>query len=100
MFFIYQHYYNWILVAAGKKADPKAAAKKVEQKPAVKKWTKEDDAARKIQTVARGFLSRRTLQKMRKEKEDYEALMDKLEQEVYHCHPTFNVVLVIIRLEL
>lgn len=61
----------------------------VEEKPgkppapvAVKKWTKEDEAARKIQKCVRRFLAVRQLAKRKKEHADYEELMDKLEKEV------------------
>lgn len=52
-------------------------------KPAEKKWTPQDDAARKIQTCYRGHLARKARQKKIKEKEEYEILMDKLEKEVH-----------------
>lgn len=55
---------------------------KAVEKPPVKKWTEQDEAAKKIQTVVRGFLGRRALKKLKQEKEDYEDLMDKLEREV------------------
>ena len=45
-------------------------------------WTPEDESARKIQTAARGYLARKELKKLEKEKEQYEELMDKLEKEV------------------
>jgi len=48
----------------------------------VKKWTREDVAACKIQKYVRRFLAKRQLAKRRKERADYEALMDKLEKEV------------------
>jgi len=38
--------------------------------------------ARKIQTIIRGFLARRKLKKLKKGKQDYEDLMDKLERDV------------------
>lgn len=49
------------------------------QKPA---WTKEDGAARKIQTVFRRYRAKKTLSVRRKEKEDYDLLMDKIQREV------------------
>ena len=61
----------------------------VEEKPgkqtapvAVKKWTKEDEAACKIQKYIRRFLARRQLARRKRERADYEKLMDKLEKEV------------------
>lgn len=70
------------MILVGKKSDTKVAKKQSDTKPAVKKWTKEDEAARVIQTAARGYLGRKTLEKMKKEKQDYEDTMDKLEREV------------------
>ena len=68
-------------VPAGKNA--KAPPPKQEPpKPEVPKWTPQDEAARKIQITIRGFLARRRLEKLKKEKEEYLALMDKLEKEV------------------
>jgi len=58
----------------GKQAAPPVAAKK---------WTKEDEAACKIQKYVRRFLAKRQLAKKKKERADYEELMDKLEKEVY-----------------
>lgn len=71
-----------IKFTAAKKSDPKTNNAKAVAKPAVKKWTKEDEAAVKIQRTARGFIARQSLKKMKKEKEDYEELMEKLEREV------------------
>ena len=48
----------------------------------MRKWGPQDDAAQKIQARVRGFLARRLLQRKKKEKVDYEALMEKLEKEV------------------
>ena len=45
-------------------------------------WTKQDDAARTIQTKFRQFRSKKILEKKKKEKQEYNNLMDKLEQEV------------------
>ena len=59
------------------KAD--TAKKETVKKPV---WTPEDESARKIQTAARGYLARKELKKLQKEKEEYEELMDKLEKEV------------------
>ena len=61
------------------KSKTETAKKETEKKPA---WTPEDESARKIQTVARGYLARKELKKLKKEKEEYEELMDKLEKEV------------------
>lgn len=58
------------------------SASKAEASPKQKAWTKEDDAARKIQTKIRQYLARKSLQKKKKEKQDYEDLMDRLEREV------------------
>ncbi|KAI0224680.1 putative IQ motif and ankyrin repeat domain-containing protein [Lamellibrachia satsuma] len=48
-----------------------------------KRWTKEDDAALKIQRAVRQFLARRRLARKKKEKKEYEELMDKLERDAY-----------------
>ena len=61
-------------------SNTKAAAKN--EKPKKKEWTKEDDAARKIQTKYRQFTAKKNLEKKKKEKEEYEELMEKLEKEV------------------
>ncbi len=45
-------------------------------------WTPEDTAATKIQSLVRGRIARAELQRRKQEKEEYEALMNKLEQEV------------------
>ena len=50
---------------------------------AVKKWTREDEAACKIQKYIRQFLAKRRLARKKKERADYEELMDRLEKEVY-----------------
>lgn len=72
-----------VFFKSAKKSNVKGAAPKEESaKPAVKKWTKEDEAAKKIQTSIRGFLGRRKLLHLRKEKQDYDDLMDKLERDV------------------
>ena len=64
-------------------------------KPAEKKWTPQDEAAKKIQTHFRGFRARKKLEAKKKEKEDYEALMEKLEKEAgFEVHDErLNVVL-------
>ena len=61
------------------KSKTETAKKETEKKPV---WTLEDESARKIQTAARGYLARRELKKLKKEREEYEELMDKLEKEV------------------
>lgn len=66
--------------AKGVKAASAAAGT---SKPAQKKWTKEDDSARIIQTAARGYLARKVLARLRKEKQDYDDLIDRLEKEAY-----------------
>lgn len=53
------------------------------EKPKKKEWTKEDDAARKIQTKYRQFKAKKDLEKKKKEKEEYEELMEKLEKEAF-----------------
>ena len=50
---------------------------------AVKKWTREDEAACKIQKYIRRFLAKRQLAERKKERADYEQLMEKLEKEVF-----------------
>ncbi|XP_074658400.1 IQ motif and ankyrin repeat domain-containing protein 1-like [Tubulanus polymorphus] len=62
-------------------SNPKKSATPAEPKKKV--WTKEDDAASKIQTKYRQFRSKKILEKKRQEKADYEELMDKLEKEAY-----------------
>jgi len=42
--------------------------------------------AQKIQTVVRGFLARKELQRRKRQKEEYEATMDRLEKEVCGCY--------------
>ena len=64
------------------KATTTTSQSKAAPTPVAKKWTKEDDAARKIQTLVRGFLGRCTLKRLRKEKEEYEEKMEQLEKEV------------------
>ena len=49
------------------------------QKPV---WTKEDGAARKIQSVYRRHRAKKALAARRKEKEEYDALMDKIQRDV------------------
>ena len=64
-----------------KEVQPQKTPDKAAAKP-VRKWGPQDDAARKIQARVRGFLARRLLQRKKKEKLDYEDLMEKLEKEV------------------
>ena len=79
-FFVFHKYF---LVSKGKKAAAPAKGKEpAKAKPAEKKWTPQDDAARKIQVQFRGYLAKKALEKKKKEKEEYEILMDKLEKEV------------------
>ena len=47
-----------------------------------KKWTKQDDSAIIIQKYARRHLAKKELEKKRKEKQDYDELMDKIQKEV------------------
>ena len=49
---------------------------------AVKEWTREDEAACKIQKHVRRFLAKQHMARKKKERADYEELMDKLEKEV------------------
>lgn len=49
-------------------------------------WTEKDDAALKIQTKYRQFRAKKALDKKKKEKQEYEELMDKLEKEVSTTH--------------
>lgn len=59
----------------GKPAEP--------AKPKAKVWTEKDDAACKIQTKYRQFRAKKALDKKKKEKQEYEELMDKLEKEAF-----------------
>ncbi len=59
----------------------KEAINKPEKQVQKKKWTKEDDAAVKIQFAMRRFLAKRKLARKKKEKEEYDELMDKLERD-------------------
>ena len=47
-----------------------------------KKWTKQDESAVIIQKYSRRHLAKKELVKRRKEKQDYEELMDKIQKEV------------------
>lgn len=53
-------------------------------------WTEKDDAALKIQTKYRQFRAKKALDKKKKEKQEYEELMDKLEKEVSTTHSRDN----------
>ena len=66
---------------AAKGTVPAKGKVKEPAKAAEKKWTAQDTAARTIQTKIRQFLAKRKLKRLRKEKEDYEELMKKLEHE-------------------
>ena len=70
---------NNFIVGAKK---PATGGKPAEQKPKEKVWTKEDDMARRIQTKYRQHRAKKLLEKKKKEKQDYEELMEKLEKEV------------------
>ncbi|CAD5125234.1 DgyrCDS13477 [Dimorphilus gyrociliatus] len=65
------------------KTPAKNATVSKEPPKSVKKWTKEDDAASKIQREIRHFLAKKSLQKKKQEKLEYEELMDKLEKEAF-----------------
>lgn len=47
-----------------------------------KKWTKQDDSAVIIQKYIRRHLAKKELAKRKKDKQDYEELMDKIQKEV------------------
>lgn len=85
---VYCIFYNIINIsAAAKKPNVKAAPSKTEKvKPVEKKWTEEDEAAKKIQTTIRGFLGRRKLLHLKNKKQEYEDLMDKLERDVSYAN--------------
>lgn len=53
------------------------------EKPKEKVWTEKDDAARKIQTKYRQYRAKKVLEKKKKEKLEYDDLMDKLEKEAF-----------------
>lgn len=76
---------NSYLLCIGKKipAVEEKTGKQSTAPVAVKKWTKEDEAASKIQKYVRRFLAKRQLAKRKKERAAYEELMDKLEKEVF-----------------
>ena len=47
-----------------------------------KKWTKQDDSAVIIQKYIRRHLAKKDLAKRRRDKKEYEELMDKIQKEV------------------
>ena len=68
-----------------KKAGASTPAKKggkAATTPKAPVWTPQDEAAKKIQTKARQFLAKKALERKKKEKQEYEELMNKLEHEV------------------
>ena len=73
---------NIYLISGAPVAKKSSTNIKKPDKPAAKKWTPQDEAARKIQTKIRQFLAKCKLLKLKKEKKDYEELMDRLEKEV------------------
>ncbi|RUS72886.1 hypothetical protein EGW08_019346 [Elysia chlorotica] len=66
-----------------KKSSSNTKKQSKNEKPKKNEWTKEDDAARKIQTKYRQFTAKKNLEKKKKEKEEYEELMEKLEKEAF-----------------
>ncbi len=71
------------IVGGAKKGAPsKDKPGSAKAKPKEKVWTKEDEAARKIQTMGRGYIARKQLKILKQKKQEYEELMDKLEKEV------------------
>ena len=50
--------------------------------PKGKEWTKQDESAVVIQKYIRRHLAKKELEKRKKEKQDYEDLMDKIQKEV------------------
>eukprot|EP00118_Oscarella_pearsei_P010653 m.66547 g.66547 ORF g.66547 m.66547 type:complete len:641 (+) comp35393_c0_seq2:388-2310(+) len=58
-------------------------SQKESQSPKKRAWTKEDGAARKIQTKFRQHLAKKELEKRKKEKEEYNALMDKIQKDAW-----------------
>ncbi|KAK3089405.1 hypothetical protein FSP39_003377 [Pinctada imbricata] len=72
--------------ATGPKKGAAPAAGKGKQEPAKPKervWGPKDDAARKIQTNFRRYRAQKILEKKKKDKQDYEELMEKLEKEAF-----------------
>ncbi|XP_046549030.1 IQ motif and ankyrin repeat domain-containing protein 1-like [Haliotis rubra] len=61
----------------------KTGRKTEQAKPKEKVWTREDDAARTIQTSYRRFQAKLFLEKKKKEKKEYDELIDKLEKEAF-----------------
>ena len=51
-------------------------------KPKGKKWTYQDESAVVIQKYIRRHLAKKELEKRKKEKQDYEDLMEKIQKEV------------------
>lgn len=77
--------YFWPQGGAKKGAAPPAAGKGKPAdppKPKAKVWTEKDDAALRIQTKYRQYRAKKMLEKKKKDKEEYEELMDRLEKEV------------------
>lgn len=71
--------------AAAKKGAAPAKGKgnaQAPSKPKEKVWTKEDDAARTIQTKIRQHLAKKKLKELKNKKQEYEELMLNLEKEV------------------
>lgn len=64
-----------------KKSGPPGGKQTEAAKPKARVWTKQDDAARTIQTKYRQHLAKKLLARKKKEKQDYNDLMDKLEKE-------------------
>ena len=85
-FFFFKSQNCFFFICKGAKKGPVAAAGKGKPaepaKPKEKVWTKNDDAALKIQTKYRQYRAKKALEKKKKEKQEYEDLMDKLEKEV------------------
>ncbi len=78
------HFYTraWFVGGAKKGAPGKDKPGSAKAKPKEKVWTAEDEAARKIQTMGRGYIARKQLKILKQKKQEYEELMDKLEKEV------------------
>ena len=73
--------------ATGKgKATGDGGKKAVAAAPKQPVWGPRDDAALKIQIAYRKRLAKIALEKKREEKEEYDALMDKLERDVSSCY--------------
>ena len=79
--YVFQIVYNFFSGKSTKGSVP-GGSKVAASTSAPKKWTKQDDAARKIQTAVRKLLARRAVEKKRKDKEEYEATIERLEREV------------------